>query len=846
MNGGITVLKTRGLRLLVGLAVVLALAVAPLSAKTVEFARLSETGLSALMPALEKLPVSFSLLMMGAHPDDENNALMAYVAKGMHGDAYYLVSNWGEGGQNEIGPELYTALGALRRQELLAARAIDGGVQLYLGSYDFGFSKSAEETFTKWNRDALLENFVRIIRTYRPDVLVTNHDTVSGHGHHQAMGQLVLDAYAAAGDASAFPDQIASEGLQPYVVPKMYRSGSGGATVQVNVGEYSPALGKSYAEIGEVARGMHKCQGMGGRPTKGDSNRGFILLESTMGKPEREASMADRIGMYLGEIANDIEGDRAAASRIAAKAAAIEDLCWAVLDEFDVRDLASVAPKLLEGLERVRELATDVATARISEASRATLLVRLNNKIADFEEAAALMLGVSADAVSTDAEVVPGQAFDVTVSLWNRGATKIIVNACDVSVPEGWIIENVLLPEAKPIATNARADVKIRVRLGANAAPTDAFDPLPLTATVTYTTGGNPVPLTIAATPDVGVVPAIALQVNPEVGMAAAGALPCDRTFTIRVRNNTKGPVNGRVQLSVPEGWSVSAGSSEPVFALSREGEEVSVPITLTIPAGAKTAGYTLAAKAVWANGESSIGYQTIAYDHIDTVRLMNDAVASFAVVDVEVPEGLKIGYVDSGFDRVWARLGELGLDVTLLSPNDLVGDLSVYDTIVLGIRAYLSRPELASLNDRLLEYVKRGGNLIVTYNKTGEWKTEYAPYPITVSSGRVTVEEAPMTILAPASPIFNWPNKISEGDWDGWIQERGLYFPKSWDAAYTPLVACADPNEEVQNGSTLIASYGEGTYIYTALVWYRQIEGLVPGGVRIFTNMLSLPLAGK
>ena len=329
--------------------------------------------------------------------------------------------------------------------------------------------------------------------------------------------------------------------------------------------------------------------------------------------------------------------------------------------------------------------------------------------------------------------------------------------------------------------------------------------------------------------------------------MVAAGGLPSQRTFTVRVRNNTRTAVSGLVELSMPDGWTLAPSSSEPSFALAREGEETSVPITVAIPEDAPPAKYVLTAKAVWTGGESSKGYQVISYPHTDSVRLMENARAEFAVVDVQVPDGLRIGYVDSGFDQVGARLSELGLDVTLLSANDLaVADLSEYDTIVLGIRAYLSRADVVSLNNRLLEYVKRGGNLVVQYNKTGEWKPEYAPFPITVSSGRVTVEEVPMTILAPDNPVFNWPNKIAAADWDAWIQERGLYFPKTWDPSYVELVQCADPGEDVQKGSTLFARYGDGTYIYTALVWYRQIEGLVPGGVRIFANMLSLPKAVK
>lgn len=844
--------RTGRFRLLFGLmiALVLALAVAPMApvaAKITEFAKLPETGLSALLPSLEKLPVSLSVMMVGAHPDDEDNSLMAYLAKGVHADAYYLVSNWGEGGQNEIGPELYTALGALRRQELLAARALDGGVQLYLGSYDFGFSKSGEETFTKWDRQKLLENFVRIIRTYRPDVMITHHDTVSGHGHHQAVGMLIIDAFDAAADPNVFPEQITNEGLQPHQVAKLYRSNSQQPTVLVDVGQYSPALGKSFYEIGELARGMHKCQGMGGRPAKGSMIRRYQLIESAVGIPESENSIADGIGLNLGEIAVGLAGDPAALDSITAEAVAIERIARAIVAEFDVRNMTSVLPMVLDGLKRVRALAEKVAVADIDASSSATLLVRLNNKIADFENVASMLLGVSADAVASDTEVVPGQEFDVTVSVWNRGDGSVVVTGCVIDAPEGWDVQSIELPAEAPIPVNSRADVKAKVRLLANAAPTDAFDELPLKATVTYTVNGNVVPVTIAAKPQVGVVPAVALQVSPGVGMVAASGLPAERTFTVRVRNNTKAAVAGKIELEMPEGWSIAPSSKDASFALTREGEETSVPVTVIIPAGAQSAKYTIMASATWDGGQSSMGYQTISYDHIDTVRLMKPAVAEFGVIDVEVPESLKIGYVDSGFDQVWARLSELGLDVTLLTAEDLaVGDLSRYDTIVLGIRAYLSRTELASLNGRLLDYVKNGGNLIVTYNKTGEWKPQYAPYPITVSSGRVTVEEAPMTILQPDHPVFNWPNKVTEADWDGWIQERGLYFPRSWDPAYTPLVECADPGEDAQSGSTLFATYGEGTYVYTALVWYRQIEGLIPGGVRIFTNMLSLPKAGK
>lgn len=793
--------------------------------------------MAKLILDLQKLPVSGTVLQVGAHPDDEDNALLAYLSKGLHLNTYYLVATYGEGGQNEIGPELYEALGVLRSQELASARTIDGAVQLYLGAYDFGFSKSGAEALQKWGHDEFLARMVRFLRVYRPDIVLTHHDTVSGHGHHQAVGTLILEAFDAAADPNKFPEQITKEGLLPWQVKKLYVTDKN-PTVQVNVGEFNPVLGRSYHEIGMLARSMHKCQGMVGPGLKGDQIRGYKLVRSVLPVPAKEGSLGEGLDFSLNAITDGLGEALETLIPINHKIAELDERIQAILAKFTPTNPYAVAEDLLKGLDLVRQLEDDVFASSLTDASKDLVGKRLRDKEKDFVQAAQDMFATSLDVTADDTDVIPGQSFTVTVSFWNRGEQPVENVRLALSLPRGWVVAGEA-PAVSTLGYNKKAEAKFKVTVPANASFTDAFDPSPVQAIASWEVMGTR--LTITGEAEIRTVPAIAVSLNPEKLMVPVSRGATKRTVSVKLRNNTKGAVSGQVKLDLPRGWTVSGSGN--TFAMKAEGEETSVALDVTIPAGTASGAYALRAAANYDGGSSDIGYQIIAYPHINTKYLYKPAEATVAVIDVKVAPNLKVGYISSGFDDVPDYLAQMGVDVKLLTVDDLnAGDLSKYDTIVLGIRAYLSRADLVANNPRLLEYVKNGGNLIVQYNKTSEWKSDFAPYPIVVSSNRVTVEEAPMTVLAPEHVLFNAPNKITAQDWDGWIQERGLYFPNQWAAEYTPLVACNDPNEPTQKGSWLIANYGKGTYIYTALVWYRQLDGLVPGGYRIFANMISLP----
>ncbi len=824
--------------LVMAFILVITLVASPVAlARSAEFNAIPETGIPKLILELQKLPVSGAVMQVGAHPDDEDNALLAYLGKGRHLNTCYLVSNYGEGGQNEIGPELYEALGVLRSQELASARTIDGATQLYLGAYDFGFSKSGEEALAKWGHDEYLGRMVRMLRLYRPEIVLTHHDTVSGHGQHQAVGTLILEAYDAAADPRRFPDQIRKEGLQPWQVKKLYVSDKN-PTLQINVGEFNPVLGLSYHEIGMLARSMHKCQGMVGPGLKGDQIRGYKLVKSALGAPNKESDVVDGIDVSLNAITEGLNEDPARLAPINRKVAELDRIVQGILAGFNPANPSGVAKDLLKGLELIRRLEDEVASSTLSATSKAFAGQRLSDKERDFVQAARDIFATSLDVAADDTDVIPGQAFTVTVTFWNRGEEPVENVRLALSLPSGWIV-NGEAPVVSKLDYNQKAEAKFKVAVPANASYTGAFDASPVQAVAGWQVFGAQLATRSAA--EVRTVPAVAVSLDPEKLMVPVSNSPIIRTLSVKLRNNAKAAVKGQIRLDPPKGWAIDG--SRAAFALKSEGEETSVPVEVMIPARAKPGACTIKVEADYDGGSSNTGYQIISYPHIDARYLYKPAEARAAIIDVKVAPNLKVGYVSSGFDNVPVYLDEMGVNCKLLTADDLTaGDLSQYDTIILGIRAYLSRADLVANNSRLLAYVKNGGALIVQYNKTSEWKPEFAPFPIIVSSNRVTVEEAPMTVLDPRHVLFNAPNKIVAQDWDGWIQERGLYFPNKWADEYSTLVSCNDPNEPEQKGSWLIADYGKGTYIYTALVWYRQLDSLVPGGYRIFANMISLP----
>jgi hypothetical protein len=492
----------------------------------------------------------------------------------------------------------------------------------------------------------------------------------------------------------------------------------------------------------------------------------------------------------------------------------------------------------------VRSIEDVVTRSALKPASKNLIMPRLLAKEEDFL-AVLRDLGSTALVVAgDDVDVTPGQTFTVTARLWNRGRVPLENVNLALSLPDGWVAAATNPAIIAGVEHNQCAKATFKVTVSPTSAFTGPFDPAPVKAVADWQFAGAATRVSTASTAEVRVVPAVSVALNPAKVRVPYSDSATTRDVTVTLKNFLRTAAKGQVVLSVPEGWTVSGN---PAYAMQAENEVLTVALKVTIPAKTAAGFYPVQAAATFDGGASSTSVQVIAYPHIDTKYHLYPAEGKVGVVDVKVAPGLKVGYVDSGFDNVPASLTQMGVDVTLLTPADLASaDLSKYDTIVLGVRAYLSRPDLATYNFRLLEYVKNGGNLIVQYNKTNEIKSSQPPFPITISSNRVTVEEAPPTLLQPDHILFNAPNKIVAADWDGWIQERGLYFPKEWAPEYTPLVAFSDPGEQLPPGAWLIAGYGKGTYIYTALVWYRQLDGLVPGGYRMFANMLSLPKTTK
>jgi len=805
-------------------------------AKSYVFEAIPETGLAKTILALQKLPVFGTVFMVGAHPDDEDNGMLAYLAKGLHLDSYYLVSNWGQGGQNEIGPELYDALGVLRSQELASARVIDGGKQLHFGAYDFGYSKTAEETFNdpNWDRETIVGNLVELIRIYKPDILLGRHAPTGGHGHHQACGELVPEAVLAAADPNMYPEQLEA-GLQVWQVKKFYQAGSGG--IRVNTGEYNHILGYSYNQIGRIARGSHQCQGMAGSlGTPGDSFSNYVLLSSVFGM--EEAGFLDHMDFSLKAISNGIEGDFSVITKIDGMLLELNGITSSILAGFSALDPTGIGDEVLEGLSLVREMITFAAESNLSDDSKELLIERLVMKEADFLAAAREVFSTKLIVTGNDSAIIPGQSFEVTATFWNLGQEIVDKAELYLALPEGWTVdvESVVFESIK---FNTNGQAKFNVTVSEDAAYTDAFDENPISAVAVWDVMGKSVWTESKA--DVRVVPKVSVSLDPERLMAPASSSAVTRTITVKIQNNSKEAISGTVNLELPSGWVIV--TQDTSFSLSKEGEIKSMQIDFMIPASAPLGESEITAEAIVDGEIFNEGFQIIAYPHIETKNFYKPAVARAAVIDVKLASDLKVGYVDGGLDINTVYLRQMGVDVTELSPADLAsGDLSQYDTIVIGMRAATTRPDIGANSARLNEYVFNGGNLLVQYHKTGEYNSSWAPYDFTISRNRVTVEEAEMKLLVPDHAIFNWPNVIGDSDWEGWKQERGLYFPNKWAPEFTPLIDTDDPGEDIEPGSLLIANYGEGTYIYTALVWYRQLDYLVPGGYRVFANMLSLP----
>ena len=834
---------------------------------------------------LRQLNTVGTFMMITAHPDDEHNALLALMSKGQGIRTVLLTATRGDGGQNEIGSELFEALAALRTEELLAAHRLDGAEQYFTRAVDFGYSFSQQETFDRWGRDEIVGDFVRVIRMVRPDVVtaMSPHGRFGGQ-HHQASAVLAREAFAAAADPARYPDQLA-EGLRPWQPRKFYHSDlfppgfprpaqmpPPDDMTAIDLARFDPLLGRSYAEIGSQARSMHKCQGMPPLlALPGPLTGRYRLVESMLpgGTSGAETSLFDGIDTTMSSLAAFAGPNPPAAlttglDRIAAEARAATDAFMAGGGD-------SVAEPLLRGLEAVRDLRSQLTDASLSDDAEWEIDFRLAAKERQFEQAAVLAHGLRIEALADDGVVTPGQPVTVALSIANHGDADVAISnvtvhgfdgvdtSCDGAVVAGADVYRCSSTQTVPIdaaLTNIHWSPEpgaARYRFAQNVPFGAPFRPTPYLVSFDVEFGSVPVRLDHPVEYRYGddlfagekrttlnIVPRVAIDLTPEVAVIPRDGTALELRAT--VTNAGPGPAAGSVTLNLPEDWAVTPRSA--TVRLDREDESRVVRFDVS-PGGAALGDYRIDALVSTDTGQFAEGYQVVEYPHTGRRHLVRPAAVTIKVLDIGIASALTVGYVEGVGDAVPPAITQLGAQLEFIDADTLAwGDLAQFDVIVTGVRAYERRADLRAYNDRLLDYVEDGGTLIVQYNKFEFNDAQYGPRPAQVSRERVTDERAPVRVVATDHQLFGWPNPITESSWSGWVQERGLYFLGDKDPEYADLVELEDTfewNPGVKRGALVEIHHGRGRWLYVGLGLWRQLPAGTPGAYQLLANLLSL-----
>lgn len=842
-------------------------------------------GAMGLAQLLQRLQTTASVLHTGAHPDDEDSFFIARTVRGDHARVAYLSLNRGEGGQNIIGSELFDALGIIRTEELLQARRLDGADQFFTRTFDYGFSKSLEEAKAKWDERDVLGDAVRVIRTYRPLVIYSRFSgtPADGHGHHSFAGYLTPLAFTAAADPAQFPEHLA-EGLRPWQAKKLYRgqrfpaAASDPPSVTVQAGAFDPVIGRSYAEIASEGRSQHKSQSMGGIEVRGPMTTGLKLLTSLAPSAAGESSVFDGLDTSITGIAAT---SGLPPGTLAAELGALQAAAARALGEFNALQPSTSVPAISATLKAVRAARAALKGAAGSELAKADADFLLALKEHDAADALARAAGVTLDPLADRETVVPGRSLTVSGRLFGpKDAAQNV--AVDVMAPQGWTAVkaegesqddtgNPFIRRESPTFVS-----RFTVTAPAGAQPTQPyflerqrhsesyvwtapsrglpFDPPLLTARYTMTIGGERVTLTAPVQfrmadqvrgelrRHVNVVPAVTVGVDSRLLIIPSGTAPAHQRLVVQARNHGTEPLAGTLTLKLPAGWR-STPADAPVSL--KPGEQTSAPFVVQVPAGRRPGSFPITAEAVVGGASYTNDMQVIAYPHIQTHRLYTPATVTAQVIDLKVAK-VKVGYVMGTGDDVPDALRRMGVDVTMLEKDALAtGDLSAFDTIVVGIRASQARPDFIANHGRLLQYIEAGGTLVVQYQQPDYIAKKVLPFPAEMAS-RVTDELAPVEILQPRHPIFTFPNTITAADFSGWVQDRNLYAFTKFDPKYVPLLATADRGEPPQTGGEVVAEIGKGRFVYTAYAWFRQLPAGVPGAYRQFANLVSLSKAPR
>ena len=866
-----------------------------------------ERGASATDQLVRGATVTSRVLMIAAHPDDEDTQLIAYLARGKRVETAYLSLTRGDGGQNLIGNELGEALGAIRTEELLAARRLDGGHQYFTRAFDFGFSKSAEETFKHWDHDSLLADVVTVIRSFRPHVIVAvfSGTPADGHGHHQVSGLLAREAYDAAADTMRFPVKQYGRAWAPL---KFYRGARGNrvaGSVAMNVGEYDPVLGRSYGEIAGESRAQHRSQGFGGFQFRRGAQMDYVVRQGSRVNestpPGDERSMFDGIDTSFARLGRSAPPEARASL---ATAQALLDSARGAVDlrrpDGVVRWLARAAALAQSARGATPRCLVDthvgafsiarsgVARARLEDAScDATALdvdASLEILVKRTTEAALTAAGVAVEATAPQELLAFGDSMPVTLAVYNRGREPVTLVNARINDALGFGLQpTTIAPDSSVRLTRSLIGLvdsrpwwqgpHVGDLFAMHESPSDGL------ARVSFVSGGN-----LALVPGVAVAEDARALTSVHVVMNIAGSIivadvgPVTYHSSDPILGEQDRPVGGvpAVTLVFDRGleWMIankpldhlmrvtvkSFASTPRTFSfqvLKPEGVRVdSIPPSMTLQAGEekelfvrvrgqlKPDRYEFGIVAVTENGKYMDGFKSIAYGHIQPIRMYRYSAIWLQSVDITIPARLSVAYIQGVGDNIAPFLRQLGVPVTVISAEELPAvDLGRFSTVVVGTRAYEAHHELVAYNGRLLDFAKKGGTLVVQYSQNIA-TLGVMPYPVTIPrTSRVTVEEAPVTVLDPKSRLLAAPNKIGDADWKDWVQERGLYMPTIVDPHYSTPLEMHDPGEPDIKGAVLSTPLGKGMYVFTSLALFRQIPGGVPGGMRLFVNLIGAGL---
>ena len=835
------------------------------------------------------------VLMIGAHPDDEDTGLLTAMARGMGIETAYLSLTRGDGGQNLIGSELGEGLGIIRTGELEAARRLDGGRQFFTRAYDYGFSKSADEAFAHWPREDVLRDIVWVIRTFRPQVIVSvwSGTPRDGHGQHQASGMLAGEAFDAAEDASRFRDLPGVAG-EPWRADKLYHSvrrSPEPPPVTVPTGTFDPLLGRSYLQLAMESRSQHRSQDMGALQPLGPRDAGLRLVVSRVQAPPDDEGIFAGIDTTLAGLTNRLPADVGTPIRehLRAYRSAVREAAES-LDALHPERAAAplaVAYLHLEASFGIMQELTDIEP---------TLAEPLAVRAAQIRWGLMKTASIVVDVRASDDLVTAGQDVDLEVRVWNGGPFRIeraVINTAGPGESGGGSTEfggqDGQTLDAQAIGSGEMATWSYRVRLDEALQATRLYyleaerrgdmyqwsdingsESLPRNWRALLSAAGEfdlyvpgvdgPVRLVWGSRARyVGVdkargeyrapvlaTPALSVGLEPQ-GMAWPQGSREARQVTVLVRNESRTGAAGSVSLEGPDGWNVTPASIP--FNMIVEGSNRGFTFTVEPGGDVNSGAHVFRAVATLDAGERfDERVYIIDYPHIERTLYFKPAEMQASVLSVEVAP-VKIGYIMGSGDGGLEALRQMGADAEEVSVDRVRGgDFSGYDVLVLGIRVYETRPDVAAANDQILEFARAGGTVVVQYNKYEYPRGNFAPYPVSMgnrSAPRVTSENSPFAFLDPDSPVFSSPNRITSADFEGWIQERGLYFLSEWDERFTPLLELTDPGEEPTHGSLLVAPVGEGLYAYTGLSFFRQFPAGVPGAYRLFANLVSLTADG-